>query len=640
MKHLPSEPDCAFNSEFDPAHASQQREYLSAHGQDIYFCKKNPADGRVEIFQSKSPFEDQAKSIVRAPFSAKTKFQGYGGKPYTVKGCEAVFINEADQELYFLTLSDPITEPRRLNVRSDQRRHYAYLNLIEDHVLAVSTYGDSDIDHKHQIVSVDLKTGNLRVLLSVDEFIGSIAISGDGSKLAWVQWSRPNMPWDETSLHSAEISQGGLQSVKCIFSPADSFVYQISWSPKQEIFFLSDLDGYSNLHKWHDGRVEQLTFEKADIDVHASKVDIPCYAVVPLGSTAPKIAYRIGTGNCTLKLLDTQTRKKLTIFECDNGTVDSICVSDDFRSGEVIHCLLHQPNSLGRILKIPINTSHIDNNFALSSSTASLSISSLHDLEPIPPFYSSRELISSKDEDGDVLLGYLYSPESGVPNRETLVVNIHGGPIGYPTLGFNPEFYYLLMGGYSVLDVHYHGTIGYGKTCRRKLYGNWGISEVDNCLSLLTAVKNRGYKFVYARGKSAGGYSVLRMAMSDSILDGGACHYAVSDLVDFCKKTHKFESQYVDTLVASLTRNAETLQERSPISNVDSIKIPLIFLHGKKDIIVPASQIRLLYEALQRQGKEAYHAEFPDEGHGYSKLANLHKAMSLEIDFYSKLLTE
>jgi hypothetical protein len=64
------------------------------------------------------------------------------------------------------------------------------------------------IQHVFVLLSLcaDIQSGAITQLSSGRDFYQSPAMSGDGSRLAWVQWDHPNMPWDDTQLVVADVA--------------------------------------------------------------------------------------------------------------------------------------------------------------------------------------------------------------------------------------------------------------------------------------------------------------------------------------------------------------------------------------------------------------------------------------------------
>ena len=66
--------------------------------------------------------------------------------------------------------------------------------------------------------------------------------------------------------------------------------------------------------------------------------------------------------------------------------------------------------------------------------------------------------------------------------------------------------------GIAVLDVNYGGSTGFGREYRERLYGNWGVVDVEDCINGVKFLAQQGLvdaKRAVITGGSAGGYTTL-----------------------------------------------------------------------------------------------------------------------------------
>ena len=62
------------------------------------------------------------------------------------------------------------------------------------------------------MLPADLEGGKVSTLVGGFDFFAAPRLSPDGSKLAWICWNHPNMPWDDVELWAADVgSDGSLQ---------------------------------------------------------------------------------------------------------------------------------------------------------------------------------------------------------------------------------------------------------------------------------------------------------------------------------------------------------------------------------------------------------------------------------------------
>src|SRR4029078_10183961 len=103
--------------------------------------------------------------------------------------------------------------------------------------------------------------------------------------------------------------------------------------------------------------------------------------------------------------------------------------------------------------------------------------------------------------------GNYYAPTSqtfAAPDGELppLIVTSHGGPTAAAFSGFATGLQLFTSLGYALLDVDYGGSTGYGKAYRKRLEGEWGVVDVDDCVA--------GAKYLAGKGLGGGSRPVVR----------------------------------------------------------------------------------------------------------------------------------
>jgi dipeptidyl aminopeptidase/acylaminoacyl peptidase len=149
----------------------------------------------------------------------------------------------------------------------------------------------------------------------------------------------------------------------------------------------------------------------------------------------------------------------------------------------------------------------------------------------------------------------------------------------------------------SRIDVNYRGSSAYGRDYLSRLDGNWGIVDVQDCISTVRLLSSPPYSLIDAkrctiRGGSAGGYTTLsalslpKNTEDRKVFAAAQSSYGVSDLKKLEEFTHKYESRYLEALSIGKgnwkdeKEREEVLdkvnKERSPIFFVEQIEVPLL----------------------------------------------------------------
>lgn len=594
-------------------------------GHDVYWSEMRPSEGGRNVVVRRTP-DGRTADVTPQPFNVRTRVHEYGGGAFAVSDGVVYFSNFADQRLY---RQEPRGQPQPLTPEAELRYADGVIDrgrgrifcVREDHTVA----GNEAVN---TIVGLDLEHGGPGdVLVSGDDFYSSPRLAPDGSRLAWLAWCHPNMPWDGTELWVAEVKADGfLGEAGLVAGGTDESIFQPEWSFDGVLHFISDRTGWWNLYRWRDGRAEALQRMEAEFGV-------PQWGLGPstYGFASPNriICSYNRDGTSHIADLDTETLELKTV---------PTPFTDITRSG-----LRVDP---GRAV------------FGAGSPTMSESLM-LHDLRTgtiatlrrsdessLDEGYLSRpQAIEFPTEDGVTAHALFYPPankDHTAPDgeRPPLLVMSHGGPTGAASSTLDLRHQYWTSRGFAVLDVNYGGSTGYGTAYRRRLNGRWGVVDVDDCVNGARYLADRGEvdgNRLAIRGGSAGGYTTLAALTFRDAFKAGASHYGISDLEAMARDTHKFESRYLDTLIGPYPERRDLYVERSPIHHTDRLSSPLILFQGLEDKIVPPNQAEMMRDALRDKGLPVAYVAFEGEQHGFRKAENIRRALDGELYFYSRV---
>ena len=244
--------------------------------------------------------------------------------------------------------------------------------------------------------------------------------------------------------------------------------------------------------------------------------------------------------------------------------------------------------------------------------------------------------------DGMKLFGYLTTPVGTEAKALPMVVFVHGGPWGRDVWGFSSTAQWLSNRGYTVLQINFRGSTGYGKKYVNAGDRQWaGAMHTDLLDGKDWAVKAgvADAKKVCIMGGSYGGYATLAgVAFSPDAFACGVDIVGPSNLYTLLKTTPPYWSTLLSTFHKRMGDSEEFLKTQSPLFKANQIKVPLLIGQGANDPRVNKAESDQIVAAMRKNDKPVVYYVFPDEGHGFARPVNREAFDAATEEFLAKYL--
>jgi dipeptidyl aminopeptidase/acylaminoacyl peptidase len=596
-----------------------------------WFLEGRPSEGGRVVVMRAEPGEEPV-DVTPASFNVRTTAHEYGGGAFCVYRGTVFFSNYDDQRLYRQV---PGKAPLPITAAVEEKRHrYADGRVTADGSLWIGVRERHEGEGPESVVNelVAIPTDGStepHVIAHGRDFYSAPRISPDGTKLCFLSWDLPWMPWDGCELFVADFAPDGVLGEPIHIAGEDGreSIWQPEWSLEGDLVFASDRSGWWNLERIRGQDRAVLRAAEAEFGYPAWVFGMRSFGFLGDG--------RIACG------YDSKGRTTFAVLDPKSGALDDLEVPYDATGsmyvsaeGSTVLFIAGSATTPSQVVRLDLDTE----SYEVLRSSAQVPVDTA--------FFSVPRAIEFPTENGLTAYALYYpptNPDYTAPGGELppLIVDVHGGPTACSTPLFSLGTQFWTSRGFALVDVNYGGSTGYGREFRERLNGEWGVVDLQDSVNAALYLVEQGEADrarLLIRGGSAGGYTTICALTFTDEFAAGTSYFGLADLEPFATgDTHKFESRYEYTLVGPYPETADVYRERSPVHVADRITTPMLVLQGAEDRVVPISQAKLIVAALE--GNRIPHAYllFEGEGHGFRKSESIVRAFEAELSFYAQV---
>lgn len=213
---------------------------------------------------------------------------------------------------------------------------------------------------------------------------------------------------------------------------------------------------------------------------------------------------------------------------------------------------------------------------------------------------------------GSLIDGRYYLPADFDPQKKyPLIVYYYGGttPVAR-SFGGRWPFNLYTANGYVVYVLQPSGAIGYGQEFSARHQNNWGKITADEIIASVKAF-TKAHSFIDparigCMGASYGGFTTEYLTTQTDIFACAISHAGISSIAGYWGEGYWGYGYSTNASAYAYPWNRRDIYvDQSPLFNADKVKVPILLIHGTKDVNVPTGQSIQFYTALKLLGKDA-----------------------------------
>ena len=324
-----------------------------------------------------------------------------------------------------------------------------------------------------------------RVIAGGRDFYSNPRISPDGSRLCFLAWNLPWMPWDGCELFVADLAAGRRArrtSQHVAGADGEESIWQPEWSPAGDLVFASDRSGWWNLERIRGDERSVLYAAEAEFG----------YPAWVFGSALVRVPRRRAHRRARY---DSDGLTSFGVLDPETGAPRGA------RPGARLLVGARRTSApTARRVVVVAGSRHGAQSGRVRSTSRSGTREVLRASAEVPVEHGLL-LGAARDRVPD--RGRPHRPRARATRRRTrtttapegeappLIVMSHGGPTGNATAIFDLETQFWTSRGFAVVDVNYGGSTGYGRAYRERLNGEWGVVDLQDCVNAARLPRRR-----------------------------------------------------------------------------------------------------------------------------------------------------
>jgi dipeptidyl aminopeptidase/acylaminoacyl peptidase len=272
------------------------------------------------------------------------------------------------------------------------------------------------------------------------------------------------------------------------------------------------------------------------------------------------------------------------------------------------------------------------------SSMKQLTVSTTEEFRAYP--WRTSEIVTFDDGEGHTIYADLWKPEKPHPSRAA-IIRVHGAGWAQGVYrrwsSMTPFYHYLLQEGYTVLNLDYRGSRGYGRDFRTGIYRHMGETEIKSALAAveyLVEECNVDRERIGLFGGSYGGFfTLMALFKYPGVFAAGAVRAPVTDWAHY-------NHGYTTRILNNPFDDTEAYERSSPIYLADGLQDHLLIQHGVEDDNVHfQDSVRLVQRLLELKKDNWEIMIYPVEAHSLrSEEYNRLDVMRRRVKLFNRVL--